>query len=221
VPPQLPPLPPDDGPSAGLESRAVAQRLDLAAARLAGDADRAQYRLGRFYGLIPAAAVGPHAERELDGPWSVGPTAELPIPLFGQEQAELAGLDAHIRGDDERFAALAVRIRADVRRARVRLAAARARAEHYRATVIPLQTRVLAETQREYNAMLTGVFQLLQAKRDEIDAGRRYVEALTDYWLSRTELERSLGGDLGFAATPTPPEEPAAAAPTAHVHHGG
>ena len=90
-----------------------------------------------------------------------------------------------------------------MRRARTPLAA-RARALHYRQTLLPLAARVVSESQREYNAMVIGVFQLLQAKRDEIETGRRYVEALTDYWVARTELERAVGGELAFATAPLP-----------------
>jgi cobalt-zinc-cadmium efflux system outer membrane protein len=78
--------------------------------------------------------------------------------------------------------------------------------------------------QLEYNAMLAGVFQLLVAKRDEIDAGRGYIEALRDYWIARCDLERAVGGELALAETP-----PASAVPAPpsqrkhheHHHHGG
>jgi len=96
----------------------------------------------------------------------------------------------------ERHAALAVEIRAHVRRARTRMVTARERAEHYARVLLPLRRRIVAETQGQYNAMLAGPFQLLQAKRDEIEAGRGYVEALTEYWVARSELERELGCDL-------------------------
>ena len=44
--------------------------------------------------------------------------------------------------------------------------------------------------------MLVGVFELLQAKREEISAWQEYVEAVRDYWLARTELRRIAGGSL-------------------------
>jgi cobalt-zinc-cadmium efflux system outer membrane protein len=199
IAPELPPLPRETIAEHGLETLAVSQRLDLEVARLRGESAVAQYRLGRFYGLFPAASLGTAAHREVDGTWSVGPAFDLPIPLFDQRQAELAATAARATAADERYAALAVRIRADVRRAHVRLAAARARAEHYQRVVLPLAATVVAETQREYNAMLVGVFGLLQAKRDEVETGRRAIEALTDYWVSRAELERAVGGMLPIA----------------------
>jgi cobalt-zinc-cadmium efflux system outer membrane protein len=37
-------------------------------------------------------------------------------------------------------------------------------------------------------------FQLLQAKRDEIETAKVYLEAVRDYWLARAELEEILAG---------------------------
>ena len=44
--------------------------------------------------------------------------------------------------------------------------------------------------------MLVGVFELLQARRSQLDAYQSYVEAVRDYWLARTDLRRSVGGVL-------------------------
>src|SRR5437867_12762165 len=82
---------------------------------------------------------------------------------------------------------------------------ARRRAEHYPKVLLPLRREIIQETQREYNAMLAGVYQLLQAKRDEIEAGRSYVETLTEYWVARAELERAVGGNLRLASDGQPP----------------
>lgn len=194
---RLPALPADDVAFVGLESRAVAQRLDLLAIRAQGAAERAQVRLNRLYGFIPNASMGLDTERDIaDGVWSLGPAIEVPIPLFDQSQALIASSTAKLRAADERFAALAVEIRAQVRRARTRLVSARQRASYYQHVLLPLQQQVIADAQRQYNAMQIGVFQLLQARRDQIETGRRWVATLTDYWLARTELERALGGEL-------------------------
>ncbi len=223
--PRLAGVPADALPAAdALEALAVDQRLDLEATLLRVVGERAEYRLTSVYGLIPAASLGGLGEREVEGGWSVGPSLELPIPLFDRSQAALAASAARIAAGDERTAALALRIRADVRRARTRVEAAGARALHYQRTLLPLASRVLAHTQREYNAMLIGVFQLLQAKRDEIDTGRRYVEALTEYWVARTDLERAVGSELALASH-APPAAPASGDPAPpthqHHHHGG
>jgi outer membrane protein TolC len=48
----------------------------------------------------------------------------------------------------------------------------------------------------QYNAMQIGVFQLLQARRDQLEAGRNYVATLLEYWRSRAALEQILMGRL-------------------------
>jgi cobalt-zinc-cadmium efflux system outer membrane protein len=47
--------------------------------------------------------------------------------------------------------------------------------------------------------MLMGTYDVLFARQREIDAQRRQVEALRDYWLARLELERAVGGSLEAA----------------------
>lgn len=215
IAPRLPDLPREELPARGLESLAVSQRLDLAAARQ--DAERLAHALGltRVAALIPTGITGAEAEREPEGEWTVGPAIEFPIPIFDHGQARVATAAAELRQSLERHRALAVEVRSQVRRAWTRMESARRRAEHYPKVLLPLRREILQETQREYNAMLAGVYQLLQAKRDEIEAGRGYVETLTEYWVARAELERAVGGDLPLASgtprpaatEPVPPEE--------------
>ena len=52
------------------------------------------------------------------------------------------------------------------------MTAARKRFEHFRDNVLPLRQRIVQQSQLHYNAMLLGVFELLEAKQKEIDAGR-------------------------------------------------
>ena len=53
-----------------------------------------------------------------------------------------------------------------------------------------------------YNAMLTGAFELFSGKREELDAERGWIAARRDYWITRAELERAVGGDLEADAAP-------------------
>jgi cobalt-zinc-cadmium efflux system outer membrane protein len=64
------------------------------------------------------------------------------------------------------------------------------------ATVLPLRHRVVEESQLQYNAMQISLFDLLRAKQDEVNAARQSVEAQRDYWVTRAELEKAVGGPL-------------------------
>ncbi len=216
--PRLPDLPREDVAPDGLETLAVSQRLDLAAAQQRVHRLLLARDLTRRSRFLPMAGLGVAAEREVDdGAWSVGPAVELPIPIFDQGQAALASQSAQVRQGEDQHAALAVTVRSQVRRAHTRMQQARALAEHYRTVLVPLRERIIRQTQLEYNAMLVGVFQLLVAKRDEIDAGRGLIESLRDYWIARTDLESAVGGEL----QPGEPPAPDASRPRLEDEHGG
>jgi cobalt-zinc-cadmium efflux system outer membrane protein len=194
--PRLPALPQNEVAPTGLETLAIQQRADLAAAREEIVAFAQSAGLANSSGLFPEASGTVHWSGEPDGSRSIGPGIELPLPLFNQGQPAIAAAQARLRQSQDRYAALAVQIRSDVRRARNRMLTARAQADEQRKVVLPLRHQIVEQAQLEYNAMAINVFELLQTKQAEIDAGTSYVESLRDYWLARTELEKAVGGRL-------------------------
>ncbi len=192
--PRLPDPPADDGPGGSLEAFAIENRTDLAALRHWIESRAQSAELARYMGWLEGLSVLGHYEHEPEPVGTVGPSLELVLPIFLQGQPEIARSDARLRQSLDEFAALAVEIRSTVRAARDRLEVARARAEHLRTAVIPLRQRMLEQTLRESYAMQASVFRLLEAKRAEIEAGEAYVQALSDYWLARVDLQEALGG---------------------------
>jgi cobalt-zinc-cadmium efflux system outer membrane protein len=205
---RLPDLPENDVGTEQLESLVIAERQDLAAAR--EEVVVATQNLAMTAKLWPFtdAAVTAHLERDADGAQTFGPGISLPLPIFNQNQPAIATAQARLRQAQARAAALGVQVRSQVRRAANRMLAARDRALRQAKVVLPLRQQIVRQTQLQYNAMLVGVFQLLEAKRAEIDAGREYIESLVEYWTARAELERAVGGRLTAAA----------AAPTTRPH---
>ena len=212
--PKLPDLPKDEVSSENLESLAMTQRLDLAAVWSDVRATALALGLQDYAALQPGVEASFHVEREPDGTTTSGPSLSIPIPVFDTGRAARERAQAMFRQNQQRYAALAVEIRSSVRRVRDRMLAARNRAQFYRDDMVPLRTAIVDQTQLEYNAMLVGVFQLVQAKQAEIDAGRSYVEALQDYWIARAELQAAVGGRFESAAVPPQPEPETPAQPT-------
>lgn len=219
---QLPQLPAQEASAQELESLALAQRLDLAAARQEVKALEEALTLVRR-GVIPEVNVGVDSERDPDRTRVTGPSFEIPLPLFDQRQAAVARAEAQFRQSQRRLSALETQVRSEVRSAQDRLQIARQLIERYRDTLIPLREKIVAESQKHYNFMLIGVFQLLEAKRDEVNAYREYIEVFRDYWNARAELERAVGGRFPSteggaqpAVAPTPLREE-----TLQHHHGG
>ncbi len=199
----LPALPGKELPLENLESLAVSQRLDLAAARNQAQIIANALQLKSTTRFLPGVTVGVSTEKDTDGQRVTGPTLSLELPLFDQGQPALARLAAQYRQAQRNFEALAVNVRSEVREARDALIAARDAAEYYETILLPQRQRVLHETLLHYNAMQKGSYELLAAKEREQIAERGYVEALRDYWIARAELEKAVGGKLG-SETSTP-----------------
>jgi cobalt-zinc-cadmium efflux system outer membrane protein len=98
-----------------------------------------------------------------------------------------------------------VQIRSAARTAAIRVAATRDRANYFKNVLLPARQKILDQTQLQFNAMNLSVFQLLLAKRDQVETARLYVEALRDYWLAHAEAEQLRSGRLtpGVAAPST------------------
>jgi cobalt-zinc-cadmium efflux system outer membrane protein len=222
---RLPDVVKEEAPLPGLEAHAIDQRLDLAAKRHEIEAAARSLGIAQTFRYIPVISIGAHYEHEIEPRHTVGPAIEVGVPLFDQGQAAVAHGQALLVQGQQRYVALAVEIRSQVRSAYARMNSARIRCEHYRREVLPLQQQVLDQTQLHYNAMQVGVFQLLAAKQAQIDAGREYIEALRDYWLARAELEKAIGGGRLTSADPAtqPATQPATTQPaeSPHQHHHG
>ena len=192
----LPPLPESDVALRGLESLAVAQRLDLAAAQreLAGIV-RA-LGLTKTYRYIGALEFGVDTERGTDRGNVTGPTLRLELPLFNQGQARIAKGEAGLRRAERKLEALAIGIRADVRALHDKLAALREAARFFQSEVLPVRRAITAGMLLHYNGMLAGNYELFAARAEEIEAGHKSIETLRDYWMTRAELERAVGGNL-------------------------
>ena len=192
----LPEVPAQEVQLAEIEALAIENRLDLAAHRKETEVLEQALETVMNWRWLGSAEVGVSTEREAGGGRVTGPELALGLPIFDQGQAQIARLEALVRRSRQDSAALAIEIRSEVRDIRNRLLLSRNVAEHYRSVVIPLREEIVGLTQLHYNFMLVGVFHLLEAKREEIAAYRNYIEAVRDYWMARTDLERAVGGRL-------------------------
>ena len=196
VPGMLPDVPAEEIALEHLESLAIKNRLDLASARQEVEVLAQALGVTLDWRWIGKADVGISTERDPDGQWVTGPSLTLELPIFNQRQADIARLEARLRQGQKRLAAQAVNIRSEVRSLRSRLMMQRHLVEHYKKVMIPLQERIVNLTLQEYNYMLTGVFDLLIAKQKEFDNYQKYIETVRDYWITRAQIQRVVGGRL-------------------------
>jgi outer membrane protein TolC len=87
-------------------------------------------------------------------------------------------------------------LRSEVREHYHRMLTAYDIAKHQRDVIVPLTEVALGELQLNYNAMLLDVYELLDATREQIEAGKDYVTTLAEFWIAYAELTQLLGGRL-------------------------
>ncbi len=215
--PVLPELPESPLDLDDIERRAIEHSLDLKAALYNITAEARRLGLRSIQQVIPQLQLGVAAESErptqyrLDKDrrmgqtqyeledytteeWQAGPAFSMPIPVWNLGQAAYGTAEMEILRRWNLYTALAVDIRAAARRGALEVATAHQRARFTSKVLVPVQDDVFRQTELQYNAMFMGVFDLLHAKRRQIEAYQRYVAALGDYWIARTELEQLLLG---------------------------
>jgi outer membrane protein, heavy metal efflux system len=181
---ELPAAPPalDD-----LETAAVGASLDLAAGLARVDAAANTAGAERVRAFLPELGVG-WSIQEHDGAWRSGPAVSIGVPLFDQRSGMRARARAELARADAVLDATAVELRAGARAARVAALAAYHQARHIRTTILPLRQQIVDETLLQYNAMNADSFQLIVARRQLVEAGQQYLDALRRYWNAMSEV---------------------------------
>jgi len=185
---------------AELENAALKQRLDVAAATSQALLLAKATALARSTRAIGRLDIGVDAHQDPDGPRVFGPNLVIELPLFDQRQATIARLIASQREAERHRERVVGEVRAEVRVAHARTAAARDVVMHYHNTLLPLRRNVVELSQQAFNGMLLGAPRLLEVKRAELEAHRGYLAALGGYWSARAELERATASRLGGRA---------------------
>ena len=192
----LPPVPASDPSARELERLAIAQRLDLQAGYVTVRRGAQDLGLTQAFRWLGALEFGVESERETDSQTRTGPTFAIQLPIFNQGQPRIARGEAALRQAQQRLEALAIDVRSQVRELRDRLASKREIARFYQEELLPNEVQILNQSLLQFNAMTLSNFELFSAKAQEARTEREYVEAVRDYWITRAELERAVGGNL-------------------------
>jgi cobalt-zinc-cadmium efflux system outer membrane protein len=193
LPERFPELPAAERDQQQLEQLAAQQRLDLAIATREVEIARRGVPLARLAALGEVIVDG-HYEREPSGEHTVGPGIEFPIPIFNTGRAARTRAEAQFLRARSALSAIEYESSSQLRAARAVLEEARARVEYYRDVLLPRRRRIVELTKLEHNAMLIGIFQLLQARQNEAEAQSGFIEAQREYWSARANLDRVLQG---------------------------
>lgn len=200
LPERLPSLPetPEQFPDA--IRTALAQRLDVQAAKIG--VERLATNLGmvktnRFINVLEVGTIyNTSNEEPRQTGWEVG----LELPIFDWGGAKVARADAMYRQAMNTAAQTAIDARSEVRQAYAGYRSAFDIANHYREEIVPLSKRISEENQYRYNGMFIGVFELLADARAQIGAVDGYIQSLRDFWIAKADLEMAMVGKPSLTA---------------------
>ncbi len=205
----------------GVESRALEANLGLAATRHRLEAIARATGLFRTQGWLPDITVDFHGEQDGTN-LELGGGARVAIPLFDRQQGNLRASEAEFDGLRERYVGMAVELRSQTRRAVGRLRSAHLRARQWEGVIVPARRRVLDESVLQYNAMQLSVFQVLQVRRELLDAEMSAVHARRDFLTAAAAVDALLAGAVveGDAMEPSSTREAGMAGTSSGAHKG-
>ena len=161
-----------------------ANRWQLAALR----DDKALAKLSWMEG----AAAGLRTER--DGDWSIGPTAQVPLPLFDSGEARRAKARAQAIAARQRVAQTARKITAEIREAHDAVAELMTTARQAQTQLLPLHEQRVDLERKVFEAGQEDVTRLRLAELDHLEAQLKHIRLQHQTALAILRLDRAVGG---------------------------
>ena len=216
LPERLPELPGTVRELPEVERQAIAQRLDVQAAKRAAELRASELGLSQRTRFINVLELGIVRNSSKEEPTQRGFELSLELPLFDWGQARVARAESLYMQALERTAHTAIQARSEAREAYGRYRSAFDIARHYATEIVPTRQRIADENLLRYNGMLIGVFELLADARAQIGAVSAAIEAQRDFFLAEAELDQALIGPVGASAVPSSSAAPAEASAGGH-----
>ena len=151
-------------------------------------------------GQLTAPDIQSRAERrrersqEID--FILGPSIEIPLPIFDQNQAQLARAQFRVRELQQRYEELTQRVIEGVRSALTVRRLVEDRVRFFRESLVPLQETNLQLAESAYQAGTESILAVLFAQEALIRTRLNFAAAVRDLAISLANLERQLAGRL-------------------------
>lgn len=172
----------------------AAHRLDLRAATKGVEA--AEHALALEHRLFLRSVNAGVSVESQGGDTELGPAVDLEIPIFDQNQAQIAKAEYRLAQAQRRLEALSTQVAQQVRGAYERYALATDSARLYRDRLLPLRQSSLELARDSFTEGKTGFLSVLEAQGRLLSARREYVERLEAVSRSLPELEAACGRPL-------------------------
>ncbi len=133
------------------------------------------------------------AEKDQDIEFMIGPNLAVTLPIFDQNQAQIAKATYAQVQAVKSYEDLYLGIAQDIRMAVDQSKALWGNVTFYRGELLPQADRNLEFTQAAYQAGTVGVLTLLESQRSMLDTRRGYVQVWATAAISLSDLERAVG----------------------------
>ncbi len=174
-----------------LENLALTNRADMLAQKQELKALEKSVRLAKL-SSIPPIHIGTEFHSEPDGTaWA--PIIQTELPIFNRNQGQRQRNAVLLEQSQNKLAAKFLDIKTQVKIAYINLLTHRNIVESYSKLLVEQNLNSLEFVELQYNYMLADIYDLLHAKTSTTEAEILSVEALRNYWISRADLERTIG----------------------------
>ena len=213
LPDRLPALPMQAQERPDIEQVAMAQRLDVRAAKQQVEVSAKNLGLTKVTRFVNLLDFGYVRNTSNEQPRQTGYEIGIEIPLFDWGDARVAKSEALYMQGVHRAAQVAVEARSEVREAYLSYRSSFDIARHYRDDIVPTAKRISDENVLRYNGMFISVFELLADARSQISAVNASIEALRDFWLAQADLDMALIGKPSLSGGAMPSTATGSAGP--------
>ncbi|HEX4384661.1 MAG TPA: TolC family protein [Myxococcales bacterium] len=177
--------------------QAIAARPDLLAAQQQVERAQAALTLARRQ-RIPDVAVSAQYNQEGSGNSALQPPTltiglQLGVPVFYQQQGEIAHAEADVRTQQLTFEKARAQALLDVQSAHAAAAANRKLVERMQARLLDRAKRARDLVQVQYEKGAASLLDLLDAQRTWAQTHAEYLKDLHDFWLATYQLDAAVG----------------------------
>lgn len=174
---------------------ALDHRLDIQMARFKVRQAEREFELEKMR-ILKHVSLGVSYEKDTDDAEVLGPGFDIQLPIFDQNQAQIAKALYRIRRDRKSLQALEGRVREEVTSDLERIHLHQTRVHQFRERIIPLREKALEYSERWVKAMQLNRLYLLEAQKGLLQSRREYFQALMERQQALVDLELHMGGKV-------------------------
>jgi outer membrane protein TolC len=126
----------------------------------------------------------------------LGPGIDIQLPIFDQNQAQIAKAQYRIRQAKKNLQALEGQVREEIASNFARIHLYETRVHSFRENIIPLREKAIEYAERWVNAMQLNRLYLLEAQKGLLQSRREYLQALMERQKALVDLELHMGGKV-------------------------